>query len=270
MDGVITAYSGTTLTVLVDDTAGTGTYTDWSINPWGTVAGIMHTLAGDAGVASFDDAALSALDAAQPATVSYWVPDGSNGLSLLDAIADGSGCYWGFDRSGSFEAGRVTAPGTATASYDETQVHELQRLATDEPHFQFTVRYRRNWSPLTVEQIAGVADADKTWLSTQWRDTVATDDATLTAYPLSQTVTIESIFDEEADATAEASRQLSLFGTRRDYFKVKLKVQPLAVENGDTVSVTHARYGLSGGKALRVVDLTEDMDAYEVDLGLWG
>ena len=40
MDGVITAYSGTTLTVLVDGIAGSGTYTSWAVSLTGSVGGV--------------------------------------------------------------------------------------------------------------------------------------------------------------------------------------------------------------------------------------
>jgi hypothetical protein len=40
MDGVITAYSGTSMTVLVDATAGSGTYTVWELSLTGSVGGV--------------------------------------------------------------------------------------------------------------------------------------------------------------------------------------------------------------------------------------
>jgi len=40
MDGVITAYSGTSMTVLVDGTAGSGTYTAWFVTLTGSVGGV--------------------------------------------------------------------------------------------------------------------------------------------------------------------------------------------------------------------------------------
>jgi hypothetical protein len=271
MDGLITAYSGTSLTVSVDGTSGAGTFTDWSISPWGTVAGLLRVVASDAGVTAFDDAALASLDAIQPASIGYWLSEGGNGLTALDALADGTGAYWGFNRSGQLSAGRINEPASPVSSYDAAlQAVDIKRLATEEPTFKFTVRYRRNWASLTVEQVAAVADADKTWFSTQWRDAISTDLSVLTAYPLSKEVTIESLFDEEADAQDEADRQIDLFGVRRDYFSVTLEVQPLGIDNGDTVTIVHERYGLEAGKDLRVVDLTENMDAYEVTIGAWG
>ena len=102
----------------------------------------------------------------------------------------------------------------------------------------------------------------------------AEDDDILTAYPLSKTVEIDSIFDDEDDAQDEADRQLSLFGARRDYFSLKLKIQPLSLETQDVVNITDTRstprYGLGAGKNLLIVDFEEGMDTFEVQLGLWG
>lgn len=270
MDGPVFSYAAGVLRVTVDAVVGSVTASDWTISPWGTVAGIGRAIAAQAGVTVFDDAALAALDLYQPATVGLWLPEGGNGLSILDQIANGSGCHWGFDRSGAFEMGRLSAPTTPQASYDATQVLSLERQATAEPAHEVTVRYRRNWRPLTTDQLAGVAMGTETWWSQEWRQVAASDADVLTAYPLSEPIEIDGIFDAEADAAAEAARQLALFGVHRDYFRVQLKVQPLALELGDTVSVTHARYGLGAGRALRAVDLAEDMDAYEVELGVWG
>ncbi|WP_232629167.1 hypothetical protein [Methylobacterium sp. Leaf118] len=270
MDGLITAYSGTSLTVTVDGSRGSGTYTDWTISPWGTVAGILRDIAVGMGVTVFDTAALAALDTVQPATIGYWIPEGGTGGVILDAIADGTGAYWGFDRGGQFEAGRVDVPGTPLAAYDASQVLSLERLATEEPSWQVLVRYRRNWRPLSTDQLAGVALANQTAFVTEWRTATAQSAAVQTAYPLSKPLQVDSLFDEPAAAQAEAARLLTLFAARRDYFRARLKVQPLATENGDTTLIMHPRYGLAAGKALRAIDVTFDMDAYEVELGLWG
>lgn len=270
MDGLITAYGGTSLTISVDGSRGSGTFTDWTISPWGTAAGVLRDIAAGMGITVFDTAALTALNAAQPASIGYWLPEGGNAGQVLDVIADGAGCYWGFDRAGQFEAGRVDAPGAAVAAYDASQVLSLERQATEEPSWQALVRYRRNWRPLTTDQLAGVAQANQTFFTTEWRTASAQNAAVQTAYPLSKPLQMDSLFDDASAAQAEANRQLALFGVRRDYFRGVLKVQPLANENGDTVTIMHPRYGLAAGKGLRALDVTFDMDTYEIDLGLWG
>ena len=50
MDGVITAYSGTSMTVLVDGTAGSGTYTAWFVTLTGSVGGVTSFSGGTTGL----------------------------------------------------------------------------------------------------------------------------------------------------------------------------------------------------------------------------
>ncbi|WP_342152310.1 hypothetical protein [Methylorubrum sp. SB2] len=270
MDGNITSYAGSSLTVDVSGTRGSGTYADWTISPWGTVAGVLRDIAARMGITVFDAAALAALNAVQPASIGYWIAEGGNAGQILDAVADGCGCYWGFDRSGQFEAGRVESPSGPIAAYDATQVLSMDRLATEEPSWQALVRYRRNWRPSSTDQLAGAAQANQTFFTTEWRTATAQNAAVQSAYPLSKPIQVDSLFDDQSAAQAEANRQLTLFGTRRDYFRARLKVQPLATENADTVTIMHPRYGLAAGRPFRAIDVTSDMVAYEVELGLWG
>ncbi len=271
MDGTITSYSGTTLVINATANLGGGSYSAWTIAPWGTVAGVLKAIADGFGVTAMDDAALNALDAAQPATIGWWLPEGGNGLAIMDAIADGASCFYGFDRAGNFEAGRIDAPGTPVAAYDETQTLEVTRQRTDEPSHEVSVRYRRNWTPLDLDSLAGgTTDADRTFLTQEWRQAIDSDAAVLAAWPLSQKIEVDSVFDDEAAASAEASRLLGMFGVRRGYYRALLKTQPLATETSSSIELTHPRYGLTTGKALVVIDLDEDMTSYEVEIGGWG
>lgn len=271
-DGAVTAYAGTTLTINVSAISGAaGPFTDWTIMPWGTVAGIVKAIAAELGITAIDEPSFTALDSAQPATIGWWIPDGGNGLNILDAIADGAGCYYGFTRSGSFQAGRLSAAGTSVESYDGTQILSLVRNQTEEPRYRVIVRHRKCHTALSLDQVLGAAtDADRLFVSNEWRQALSEDTAVLAAYPLSQAIEVDSPFDETADAAAEAARLLALWKVRRDYFTGVLKVQPLARELAETVTIMHDRYALAGGDTFVIVDLTEDLSKYEVTLGLWG
>ncbi|MCO5129737.1 MAG: hypothetical protein M9932_04135 [Xanthobacteraceae bacterium] len=271
MDGKVTGYSGTSLAIEVTEAAGSGTDDDWIISPWGTVAGIMKAIVDGYGVTNIDTAALTALNTLQPATVGHWIDQGGNGLDILDAITDGASCYYGFKRDGSFTAGRVDAPASPTASYATYQILDIDRGDVQDPAFEVVVKYRRNYAPANLKDIDGTAaDGDKTFLTNEWRQTSASDAAIQTAFPLSDPIEMESIFDDADDAAAEATRLLALMGVPRGYFNVDLKVQPLALNNGDTVAIMHNRYGLDGGVNLVVLDLDEDLTDYQVRLGVWG
>lgn len=271
VEGEVTSTSSG-LTVLVDQVSGSGTYSSWSVSPVGTTAGIARAFAASMGVASIDELSVVALDVHQPATVGIWRPEGGNGGQFLDELLDGAGCYWGFDRSGSFEVGRLDTPSEApTLVFGEEQILEIEREETEEPNYQFTIAYARCLTTMSADQIAGAAtETDRAFFLEEWRREKATSAPTLTAWPLSRPVEVQSVFDRQEDAAAEASRMVSVYASQRDYFRVRMKMQPLLLEIGDTVEINHSRYGLSAGKLLRVVDLTEDMETFEVVLGLWG
>ena len=78
------------------------------------------------------------------------------------------------------------------------------------------------------------------------------------------------LLDLEADAQAEAARRLALMRVRRSVFHATAKAQPLQLDLGQTVQLTHPRFGLSAGRLVLVVGLSEAARVNVVDLDLWG
>lgn len=284
-DGEVTSYSGTTLTINITSiSAAAGPFTDWTISPWGTAAGILNAIATAMGVTSFDTASFTALDTAQPSPVGYWINEGGNGLAHLDAIANGISAYYGFNRSGQFTVGRLSVPSAPVADYGPLTLvptaeavpieDTLQRLPTEDPNWQVTVRGSRNWfgSMSANDLVGAVSDADRAFLSNEWRQETAQDGAVLTGYPYSTVLIVDSIFDETADMADEAARLLSMFSVRRDFFEVRFKLQPLLRNLPETITLTDSRYSLTHGKNLRIVGFDEDTTptVCEVGLQLWG
>lgn len=274
-DGVITAYSGTSLTVNIASLgATTGTHSDWTISPWGTVAGIVKAIATSMDISTFDSASFTALDAALPATVGYYISEGGNALQHLDTICNGASCHHGFTRAGAYQIGRLSAPTSPDSAYGLSDILDdsFERRATEDPNHEVVVRYARNWfGPMTGNQLVGaVSDADRAFLTQEWRQEKDDDSSVLNAFPLSKPITVDSIFDEATDAAAEATRLLGMFGVLRGYYTGRLKVQPLTLDIGGTTTITHNRYSLDGGADMRRVDISENLDRKEVTLGLWG
>jgi hypothetical protein len=273
-DGVITGYSGTTLTVNITSVSGSGTHTDWTISPWGTVAGVVKAVAGSMGVSTFDAASFAAMDADQPATVGYYIPEGGNALEHLDAICNGGSCNHGFNRAGEYQIGRLEVPGTPDDNFGKSDIIDdaLTSEAIEDPNYEIVVRYKRNWSgSMTDSQLAGaVSESDRAFLAQEWRQAKATNNDVLIAWQKSNPITVDSIFDEESDAAAEASRLLVMFGGARSLYRVRCKVKPLSLDIGQTITITHPRYGLAAGKALRIVRIAEDLYTNEVELEGWG
>jgi hypothetical protein len=279
-DGVVTAidFDDVGFYFTIDITSlstTTGTFSDWTLSPWGTVAGFVKEIGTRMGVTSFDLAIFGNLESAQPATCGYYIPEGGNALQHLDAICNGASCHYGFTRDGEFSIGRLEAPGSpADSMYDTSDLLDdtLIRHTTEEPNYEVVVRYKKNWAgAFSSNQMAGaVTDTDRAFLTQEWRQEVDTDSAVQTAFPLSRPIELESIFDESTAAAAEATRLLTMFGVVRGYYTGRFKVKPLTLDIGGISKLTHNRYGLSGGENFRRVDVGDDLDLYEVELGLWG
>ncbi|SFL18803.1 hypothetical protein [Methylorubrum salsuginis] len=276
MDGVVTGTRpGNTITVNVDSYRSTGLNpsSSWIICPWGTVAGIMHAMAEALDLTEQqgyqDSAARIALNDLLPATAGYWVPQGGNGLQLLDAVAEGGGCYWYITRANTFRTGRIDLPsGEPDAAFDDLTITSINRITTGQPTYKFTLKFRRNWSTLSTDQIAGVAEAAT--FTEEWSAAFGTYPPALLTYQSTKSVEIETVFDEFNPAQTELARQFSFFGVRRDYFKITLKQALLSLSLGMVVSIKTGRYGLSAGKLFRIVDLKEYYETGLVEIGVFG
>lgn len=279
MDGTVTARGGA-ITVDVDSgrAANPSSGSSWILCPWGTAAGILYAMVEALGAAEAngfqDTAARVALNNAQPATCGVWVPEGQNGLQLLDLFAEGSGCFWYITRANTFRAGRVDAPsGEPVDTLDEKSIISIQRLSTDEPNYQAVIKFGRRWSTLATDQLAGVASsspASAVQFTEEWFSLIGRNDSIKRVYLTSKPFEVETVFDTGDAAYAELIRQFNLFGVKRDYFRVRLKKDFLTFALTNVVFVKHPRYGLGNGKLLRIVDLKEDYDAGYVEIGVWG
>lgn len=288
MVGRVTAISATNIQMLVESSRGTQTVTGWVVQSFGTPAQIMKQFAVDMGVTSFDDPGIAAFTAFLPTThypdCGYYIPEGGNGLEIIDDMADGLGAWWGFNRAGQFTLGALGKIGQLSGSFDSplptveygpTQIIEIQREPTEEPSWSISLRYDRIWRVHSSgEVVPTVTNRDA--FTQEYSTLIQETSGILTSYPLSKPMTVDALYTSGdtsfAAAILELGRLFYLFSSRKDYFRVTLKAQPLLLELGQTVKITHPRYGLSGGKNLFVVAINEMLegDNYSVELGLWG
>lgn len=79
---------------------------------------------------------------------------------------------------------------------------------------------------------------------------------------------IPSLFVNQADAQAEANRRMRLWGFQRYMFTVTCAIRPMTLNLGDVVTLTHRRYGLSGGRNAIVTGIEERFGSKQVAVGL--
>ncbi len=192
--------------------------------------------------------------------------------NLLDELIASIGAYYGFDRSGMFEVGRLEAPGgTPAVIFTEVEILEIDRQATAPPVHRVRLGYQPNWTVQVEFQLQGGATAGRrAFTARDFRHVTAEDGAILTKHPLAGDLEVKTLLDGNADASTEASRLLDLYKADRDLFRVRVKTQPFALELADTVRLIYPRFGLETGKDFRVIGLVEDAAINEVELTLWG
>lgn len=238
-----------------------------------TAAQVMLALADIAGITDIDTAAFTALGAANSAEIGLWVDSERDIASCMDDVARSVGAWWGFDRFGRLTCGRLEAPtGTPLQTYTRTEILDrgqgLERMAGEIPAYRVTLRYRRNWQPLSDADLAGsVSVEDRASLAQEWRTVTATDASVQTTHLLASEVEVETLLVDAAAAQAEADRRLTLCSVRRDVYRVPLSSgYATARDLGDEIRLTVPRFGLDAGANAIVLGITENAETSITEL----
>lgn len=209
----------------------------------------------------------------------------------IDAIRVGAAAWVAPNRLGQYNMRQIQDPsGTPAATFrlfeypnvaglNDFAIKKLERLVSNDegrgvPTWQITVNYLRMWAVQSGDELAGsVTEADKAKYSREYRSVTVEDSTIKNQFPLAGTLTVDTLLTTEADAQALADHLLSLFGVRRDLFRLKASYDvPLAgaVDLGDVVKVYHPRFGLSGGRLFNVHGIQYDARKFDLELELWG
>lgn len=157
------------------------------------------------------------------------------------------------------------------------------------PVWRVNVNYAKNYTVMQGSDFAlGVSTADQELWSKEYRTATASDPSVLTSYPGAPELNVYSAIAYEADAQAEASRLLSLFGIARfrNLFTLQIKGEtaravPSKVSTYSTlyrVSVQSlvqltlpGRFGLDDAtRRFIVVGVTENLKTDVYTLIIWG
>lgn len=233
---------------------------------------IVTTFGGLADPGDLDTASLTALNTANNSTVGIYVEKSTTILKVLDELANSVGAFYGFNRAGKFEMARLElASGTADADFDLTNIIEVQRQSSATPNHRVRVGYDKNYKVMSESDFgSSVTTAQRDYLV---RDMLFESDNTAsirTIYPNSEELVIEALFAASSAASTEATRLLALYGSQRDFYKIRVKTQPYTLKLNDVVQIAFDRYNLTSGKKFRVITITEDAASNEVELELWG
>jgi hypothetical protein len=113
----------------------------------------------------------------------------------------------------------------------------------------------------------------RAWLEKSSRQAQAADATVKTLHPLAQDMTYDTLLAGAGYAAPEAARRLDLLKSERKIYNATVRVDAVllaAIDLGVVVSVVLNRFGLSGGKLLRVIGIEGDHARQQLNLRLWG
>ncbi len=220
----------------------------------------------------FATGTVAAMNSLCPQVLGHWY-DGSGEVNFADVVdewAESIGAYWGFNLDRKLGLGLFTTPKvTADYSFVQRQILSIDPAATDRRMATQTIGFGRRWLPLSDAEIAGSIVTGRDALGQEWQSASYTDSTVAAQSLLARTERVDTCLMSQSDAAAEAQRRVGLHGPRRQAFELRVPFTP-GLDAGATVSVTHERHGLSGGKRFVVMAAERDAAAEEHLLTLWG
>jgi hypothetical protein len=236
---------------------------------------------GNLSTGDLDTTALAAVDTATGYAIGWHSNGGEvRGIDLANLAAQSFGVAIFQDGSGKLAPVQIDTPAvSADFALDELDILDITWEADTAPGLSTRMHYGRNYAPHSDDDVAlvSVATPAGALFASQLKQEVLTVTTTETLDAVyadaADREPLESILSEQADAQAEIDRLCALYTVPRAFYTVKAFVESgttHTIEPGDTVEVTHSRYGLSAGVNLLVVAARSDFLGNSVDLVLWG
>lgn len=230
-------------------------------------------------LSAVSSADVDALDAKQPATVGLWLDTDVPVAAALDTLTQSVGAWWGADASGTLRVQRLEAPTepvVATFDADNIVRGTLLRVPTNDsglPAFRVTVRAVRNYTVQTSGLVGSVGAARRARLAQPYQDAVAENLAMRDVHLLAPERVVLTTLACLPAAQLEATRQLALYGVRRDRFELTARlsaVQLAAIDLGVCVRLQAPRFGLDAGRVMRVLGYQLNPVEQSATFTLWG
>src|SRR5690606_9405038 len=152
-----------------------------------------------------------------------WFNGPATGVDVLNAVMQSIGGYWLVNALEEVEVYQLEEP-KVTPDFlltdDDIIDNGMRLLATEEPVRTLTLNYKRNWSPVSRDSLAGILDTSPAFaedLTKEWRQVTYTNETS--DYPLAQDLTINSYIDGAGDAGIEVARIAALRSVRRERWR---------------------------------------------------
>lgn len=241
------------------DTLASG-YFELTANPAGNVAADVVTAFDTPALAvswicdRFNETADADTIADLPAyDIGLWYSTQATGGDVLQQVAQSIGGFWLVGLDGEVEIYQFTEP-AATADLvlgaEDVVLGGLRLIGTEDPYKSIIFNYKRNFSPVTRDSIAGsVITGDPDFaeeLTKEWRQVVVENASS--EYPLAEVLEINSYLTDSANASTECNRVAGLYDTRWERWQVECFASFARAKVGNTVEITNPRHGFDTGR----------------------
>lgn len=241
-----------------------------------TVVAHMALMAG-VDLWDLDDASIRAVETANNAVVGIYLDDERTFLDAMDEVSRSVGAWYGFTPDGDFTMNIWAAPSgtpimTLTEYYAGKDYERIPARDNVSPVWSVKVGYQKVWTP--QDYVVGtVSAAQRQFVLQEYRSASVVDAAVKTQYLLATTLEMNTLLTTESAASAEATRLSNLHKVHRDSFEIPLPLQVIAQASlrlGGVVNLQLARFGLSGGKLMRVQSISLNLATARATLIVWG
>lgn len=228
-------------------------------------------------ISDVDTDSITALEAKNNASVGYYTKETVGINDVIDQLLNSIGAYRYFSRLGKVTVGRIEAPAVSPVeTYTGAEIFSYSKIATRLPTWRTTVGYKPNYRVLTLNELltsfkpGEVNAALAPDLMEKYRYSVSSSASVKTPYLLANDDVVNTLLASSSAADYEAARLQTIFGVRRDVYRVNVAAQPFARKLGETVALQIPRYGLTNGKNFLIIGMTEEPSSSSVELELWG
>ncbi len=235
-------------------------------------AGLIEWLARAAGLGDDDLDAANLAAFANAATVGWHGAGDAEAWSAIQALASAAGAAVTFTPEGKLQLYRLTEPASTAdreLSADLIEAGSLKVATLEPPYDSVALTYARNWTP-QADGLAGSVSTANRDLYSRESQTVTASNALRATWPLAEQPTVDSFFTGATDARTEADRRAALRAVPRRILTATALTPAWTWRLGQTVRVTHPRYGLASGKNFVLIRKTWALSTVRVTLDLWG
>ena len=258
----LTAAPAGVITCSVQGDKPAGTYYD-------SVAQLVQRLATGYGKASTrftsgtdtDTTALSAFDAANTQSIGTYLSGRENVITVMQDMAASIGAMVTITRAGKLSLLKIAFPPSGTPTVltatdmVESSLHIVSRVPVKS---SVKVGYCKNWTVQTNLQ-TGIPESNKNLLGMDYQTVTSSNSTVATNYKLdAEPIQKDTLLINSTEASAYATSELGIYSTARTIYGFDGLDTCLSLVLGQAVTLTHARFGLSGGKTGTVTKLSPD------------